>query len=181
MKQEIKIIDEISMPSEMDRGIRGLLCRCFPADADNFCRTRSWHGSSPAWSVVLLDNAEIRGHVGIVDRCILAGSKRVRVAGIQNVATDPECRGRGYGSIIMNASMKEAASRGYDAGLLYCLPELQKLYEKCGWILLPKEQIIRVDSDGTEIPLPDKNIAMFHPLKLSKFPTGTIHLQGNDW
>jgi predicted acetyltransferase len=112
---------------------------------------------------------------------ILVGTKPLRIAGIQNVFTLPECRGLGYGKLVMDASMKEARRRDFDAGLLYCVPELEKLYAKCGWILLPREAIIRVDEKGTEIPLPEKNIAMFYPLSVRQFPSGRIHLQGNDW
>jgi predicted N-acetyltransferase YhbS len=178
---EIKIIEEREMTPETDQALREALCLCFPADIETFSKTRAWHGSAPAWSVVLFDGGRVVGHVGIVERTILAGDKPLRVAGIQNVITLPECRGLGYGKLIMDESMKEAGRRNSDAGILFCVPELEKLYVKCGWILLPKEEIIRVDDDGSEIPLPEKNIAMFYPLLVKQFPSGRIHLQGNDW
>jgi len=57
---------------------------------------------------------------------------------------------------------------------------LEKVYAKCGWRLLPEREIIRIDENGKNIPLPAKNITMFFPLKLQAFPEGTINLQGND-
>ncbi len=38
-----------------------------------------------------------------------------------------------------------------------------------------------IDENGAVVPLPAKNIAMFHPLRRATFPLGTIHLQGDHW
>ncbi len=81
----------------------------------------------------------------------------------------------------MNAAMSEANRRAVDVGLLYCIPRLHDVYARCGWQRLPETRIIRVDENGTNVPLPDKNIAMFHPLRIRHFPAGIIHLRGNDW
>jgi hypothetical protein len=77
--------------------------------------------------------------------------------------------------------MDEARRRDYDCGFLFCVPELEKVYARCGWLLLPPEPIIRIDETGAETPIPGKNIAMWHPLRADTFPPGVIHLQGNDW
>jgi len=177
-----RIVLEAEIDAALDQAIRDGLCRCFPDDCEVFSRTRAWHGSGPAWSVVVEgDDGRVIAHVGIVDRTITAGGQPVRVAGIQNVFVVPEGRGKGLCDLVMNAAMVEAGRRGFDVGLLYCVPNLEKVYARCGWRLLPRERIIRVDENGKEIALPEKNIAMFHPLKLAVFPTGEIHLRGNDW
>jgi len=177
----MKIIEESAMSDSLDQGIKAGLCRCFPADQKVFSKTRGWHGSMPAWSVIYEDAGTIVAHVGIVDRIIKAGNHPLRVAGIQNVFILPEYRGQGLADTILKVSMKAAGEKGFDAGLLYCLPVLGKIYTRCGWKLLPEENIIRIDETGVEQTLPDKNMAMFFPLKVSEFPAGTIHLQGNDW
>jgi predicted acetyltransferase len=130
---------------------------------------------------VIFDDDRVAAHVGIVDRGISAGGEQIRVAGIQNVFVLKNYRGQQLCDKIMDAAMKEAARRDFDAGLLYCIPELEKVYARCGWKSLPKENVIRVDENGDELALPDKNIAMFYPLKVKEFPGGTVHLQGNDW
>jgi GNAT superfamily N-acetyltransferase len=178
---EIRIIEEREITPETDKELRDALCRCFPPDYDIFSKMRGWHGSFPEWSVLIFEGGRIVGYVGIVDRVIIAGNRPLRIAGIQNVFTLPECRGLGYGKLVMDASMKEAGHRDFGAGLLFCVPELERLYAKCGWILLPMEEIVRVDEKGREISLPEKNIAMFYPLSVNQFPAGRIHLQGNDW
>ena len=192
---EPRIVDESSMPPELDAAIRRGLCLSFPKDAEHFRLGRDWHGSGPAYSVVVLDavpvvavpvgrqataSPEVVAHAGVVDRVIDAGGVPVRVAGVLNVFVVPSQRGRGLVHRVMSAAMAEAARRGFDCGLLFCVPELQKVYERTGWILLPPAQITRV-AEGRELPLPEGNIAMFLPLARPDFPSGDIHLRGNDW
>ncbi|MDD5728954.1 MAG: GNAT family N-acetyltransferase [Victivallales bacterium] len=178
---KLKIIDEAAMTSEFDRAVRDALCRCFPGDAAIFSRSRAWHGSAPAWSIIMFDGERIAAHAGIVDRTIAAGETLLRVAGIQNVFVLPEYRGTGRGAELMTAAMKEAGKRHFDAGLLYCIPQLEKVYAQCGWRLLPERQIVRIDENGNQVSLPAKNITMFFPLQVRAFPDGVINLRGNDW
>ena len=177
----LTIVEERQMDARLDAVIRQGLCTCFPADTDVFSQTRAWHGSAPAWSVLLFDEAELVAHVGLVDRAITIGGRPVRVAGVQNVFVLPTRRGQGLCDQVMLRAMDEASRREYDCGLLFCVPQLEKVYARCGWLGLGEREVIRIDEDGREVSLPDKNIAMFHPLRLRNFPAGTIHLQGNDW
>lgn len=129
----------------------------------------------------MVDDNCIAAHAGIVDRTVKVEKTFIRVAGIQNVFVLPEYRGVGLCEKVMDAAMQEAEKRNFDAGLLYCVPQLEKVYAKCGWRLLPEREIIRIDENGKHIPLPPKNITMFFPLKMQEFPEGKINLQGNDW
>ncbi len=179
---ELLVIDESEMTPEMDAGIREGLCECFPADADVFSRTRAWHGSLASWSILLREpSGHIVAHTGVVDRKILAGDVPLHVAGIQNVFVLPDQRGKGLSDRVMVAAMKEAAAGHYDCGLLFCVPELEKVYARCGWKRLADVPVIRINERRMEVPIPGKNIAMFYPLKVTEFPAGRIHLQGNDW
>ncbi|MDD5596895.1 MAG: GNAT family N-acetyltransferase [Victivallaceae bacterium] len=178
---KLKIMNEAEITPELDLEIKKALCRCFPADAEVFSRSRAWHGSVPAWSVIMIDGGHIAAHAGIIDRKIKAGETFLRVAGIQNVFVLPEYRGMGFCEKVMAAAMREAEKRDFDTGLLYCVPLLERVYAKCGWQLLPERMIIRIDENGNHVPLPDKNITMFFPLKMRDFPDGIINLQGNDW
>ena len=178
---KIKIINETEITQGLDLKLKKILCRCFSNDAEFFAKSRAWHGSTPAWSVILDENDSIVAHVSIVDRTIKAGSILLRVAGIQNVSVLPEYRGQGLCKKVMLAAMKEAGKRDFDAGLLYCVPQLENAYIRYGWRLLSNKKIIRIDENGKHIPFPVKNIAMFFPLKMQEFPRGSINLQGNDW
>jgi GNAT superfamily N-acetyltransferase len=178
---KIKIIEENEINPEFDKELRNALCQCFPDDVELFLQSRSWHGSAPAWSAVIIISGSVAAHVGIVDRTIQAGTRQMRVAGIQNVFILPEYRGKGFCEEIMASAMKEAKRRNFEAGLLYCVPQLEKVYARCGWRLLPERKIIRIDENGKHISLPAKNITMLFPLSIKAFPEGPINLQGNDW
>lgn len=170
------------MPEALDQAIRRALCVCFPPDVDVFSRTRAWHGSGPAYSAVLLDaDGEPVAHAGVVDRTIDAGGEGLRVAGIQNVYVLPVWRGRDLSNQVLAAAMQEAAARGFDAGLLFCVPELARVYVPGGWKPLPETPVTRIDATGAEVPIPGKNVVMFYPLRVKTFPRGPIHLRGNDW
>ena len=176
-----RVVDEIEVEAILDQRIREGLCLCFPRDAPVFSRTRAWHGSAPAWSVILEQDDRIVAHCGIVDRTIKVGNESLDIAGVQNVYVLPSFRGKGICDRVMNSAMEEASRRGYECGLLFCVPKLEKVYIRCGWRLLPNENVHRMDENGEILLLPVKNIAMFHPLKRRDFPAGAISLEGNDW
>ncbi|MDD5699536.1 MAG: GNAT family N-acetyltransferase [Victivallaceae bacterium] len=178
---KLKVINEAEITPELDFEIKKALCRCFPDDAEIFSRSRAWHGSVPAWSVILFDDSHIAAHTGIIDRTVEVGETCLRVAGIQNVFVPSEYRGRGLCEKVMSAAMEEAERRNFDAGLLYCVPKLERVYAKCGWWLLAEREVVRIDENENQVPLPAKNITMFFPLKVRTFPDGNINLRGNDW
>ena len=180
MGTELKILREDQIDEGLDKSIKNGLCVCFPADKEVFSRSRFWHGTAPDWSVLIEEDSEVPAHVGIVERKIRVGNEHISVAGVQNVFVLPECRTRGFFLQIMKASMKEAGRLGHDFGLLFCVPELEKLYALCKWKLLPNRKISRADETGQEVDLPSKNMVMYYPLACPDFPAGDIHLQGND-
>jgi GNAT superfamily N-acetyltransferase len=177
----VRVVEEAKITQAEDEAIRDGLCMCFPPDRPVFSLTRKWHGTGPAWSVIVEEGPVIAAHVGVVDRIVTAGPDTVRVAGIQNLFVLPDFRGRGLGRAVMERAMEEAGRRGFECGLLFCVPDLERLYVLCHWQLLPRERVLRIDEHGREADLPSKNIAMYFPLARSSFPPGTIHLQGNDW
>lgn len=176
----LSIIDEREITPDLDLQIRRALCACFPNDEAVFSQTRQWHGSGPAFTVICREASRIVAHVGVVHRKVSVGAAALTVGGVQNVFVLPDCRGRGLVDDVMASSMQEASRRSYDCGLLFCVPELEKVYRRCGWHSLGERQVIRVE-DGKELPLPGRNIAMWYPLRAASFPAGTIHLGGNDW
>ena len=176
-----RIVNEKDVTPELDQAVREGLCVCFPPDVPVFSHTRAWHGSGPAWSVIIEKEGVIEAHVGVIDRKIKAGDEPIHVAGIQNVFVIPKLRDTGLSKIIMDAAMAEADARGYDCGFLFCVPSLEPVYKASRWHLLPRERVVRVDEKGREVELPKKNIVMFYPLKRREFPPGSIHLGGNDW
>lgn len=178
---QLRIIDESSMDQATDRAIKAGLCACFPGNESVFSQTRAWHGSAPAFTVLLERDGRVITHVGVVQRTVSVGGMDVRVAGVQNVFVLPEYRGRGLGDRVLHAAMAEAMWRKLDLGLLFCLPALEKVYARCGWKTLPRRTVRATRAGGQRYVLDEKNIMMFYPLAMEQLPPGEIDLRGDDW
>jgi GNAT superfamily N-acetyltransferase len=176
-----RCVDERDVTVELDRAIRAGLCECFPPDFAVFSRTRAWHGSHPAWSVVVEHETQVIAHAGIVERVILAGRQAVRVAGVQNMFVLPRYRGQGLFPQVMAEFVREALRRRLDLGLLFCTPQIAVPYARLGWQFVHARRITRIDEQGEPQPLPANNVAMRYPLGRAELPAGDVHLQGNDW
>ena len=175
-----RIVDEEDMTPELDAAIRRSLCLCFPADQATFSRTRKWHGTGPAYSSLIELNNNVIAHVGVVERTLRFGEIPAKAAGIQNVFVLPDHRGQALADAVLLAAQDEAARRRFDCGVLFCVPELEKVYARCGWQTI-HNQVVRVDETGSTQAIPSKNICMFLPIGLRVAPPGLLHLGGNDW
>lgn len=176
----LDLIEESDMPPEIDAAIKRLLCECFGPDAEEFSRSRYWHGSAPAYTLIHRDGDEVVGQVGIVLRSIECGGVSVDIAGIQSLAVSPRIRGGMLAWALMRRSMKEARKRGVLFGLLFCIPSLEPLYAAMKWERIDVITTMR-DGEGRVVPIPGKNIAMVLKLAGRPFPEGDIDLQGPDW
>jgi predicted acetyltransferase len=181
MNMTPRIVLETSITPAEDGAIRAALCLCFPDDREVFSRTRGWHGTLPAWSVIVEHQDQVIAHVGVVERVILVGDQQIRAAGIQNVLVVPEHRKTSLFRQVMSVAMEEARRRDIDVGLLFCTSSLARVYAGLGWRLLKAQNVIRIDENGFPQSLPEKNVTMFYPLCRSDIPSGDILLQGNDW
>ncbi len=134
----LQIVSDATISPAQDAAIRAGLCVCFPPDREVFSRTRAWHGSCPAWSVLVTCEDSLVAHAGIVERQILVGQERVWIAGVQNVFVLPEHRGLGLFRQVMSAALEEARQRGLDFSLLFCAPDIGRKYARQGWHLLDR-------------------------------------------
>lgn len=176
----IQTVIESEISAELDREIRSLLCECFPADAGEFSQHRAWHDSIPAYSVIARDAGDLVGHIGIVEREVRVGNQSLLVAGVQNFCVRASHRGAGLSAELMRLALAEAAARSIPFGLLFCLPELERIYAWMGWTTIDAAVDMR-DENGHRAPLPGKNIAMIACLTPHRFPGGHIDLMGRDW
>ncbi len=179
--EPVQLVDEQDLSPDLEAAIRQSLVTCFPKDADFFSHSRAWHGSAPTFSAVILNGTQVIAHLGVVQREVTIGSTPANVAGIQNVAVLPDHRGRGLCRAMLATAMDEARRRQLDYGILFCVAASVPLYTRCGWRRLLDTPVVRVDTDGQEKPLVEGNLPMWLPLGKEKFPTGEIHLGGNDW
>jgi len=176
----VDIIDEDKVTSDIDVAIRRLLCECFPADVDTFSVTRHWNGCAPAYSVVCTSGGVVLGHIGVVLREILCGGVPMTVAGVGNVAVSPEKRGTGLSQRLESAAMQEAHRRRVSFAILFCVPQLERLYSSMGWTTHVASVVLQ-DAQGRPAAIPDKNIMMVKQLGPEPFPAGDVDLQGRDW
>ena len=56
MEYRLDLIEEDAVSPALDLSIKALLCECFPEDAGVFHKSRHWHGSAPAYSLVYREN-----------------------------------------------------------------------------------------------------------------------------
>ena len=166
----------------LDRLIRDELVECFPQDSDHFSHTRVWH-TRPAWIVVgFAPDGTVAAYCAMVEKMISVGNppQYIQAAGVQGFSVRPAWRKRGVSDRMMEIAVAEAKSRGLDAGLLFCLPVLEKLYGRMGWHTINTPVMVR-DEQGRPAPLPEKNIAMIIPLNRREFPGGEVDIMGPDW
>ncbi len=175
------VIDDENMPEDLDQKIRSILAECFPNNADHYSKIRHWH-SRPAWVAAgIAPDGAVAAHCAMVEREVeINGRERVTVAGVQGFSVRPPWRGTGLSGCLMERALAEARKRGIGAGLLFCLPRLEKLYGRMGWLTVRGPVIMRDDAGKSE-PLPEKNMAMYISLGGKSFPEGTIDLRGPDW
>jgi predicted N-acetyltransferase YhbS len=176
----LELVEESALPPALDRGIRELLCECFPPDVEVFSQTRHWHGTAPEYALVYRADNLLSGHVAVVRRTIRVGNRAVPIAGIQNLAVRPSFRGTGLAQALMTEAMDEARRRGVRFGLLFCVPGLERFYRNLGWVRIDAP-VTMLDENGATVPIPGKNIGMTLDLSGEPFPAGLIHLEGRDW
>ena len=177
---QLRIIKEAEIDVKLDAAIKKCLCICFPKDKIEFSQSRYWHGSAPAYSVLIEEGNNIIAHTGVVDRTIKIEDQQYRVAGIQSLFVVPEHRGKGLSDRILKAVIQEAQHEGYDYGLLFTTKEITNVFERNGWLQITKQKFVRIEDD-MEIFLPKETIKMYYPLKYKTFPKRIVNLQGNDW
>jgi len=175
----LELIEEADMTPETDAAIKRLLCACFPPDVDAFSKSRHWHGSAPAYTVLQRDANDVVGQVGVVLRTVRVGDRQVDIAGIQSLAVDPDLQGSMLAWALMRRCMREAKSRGVPFGILFCVPELETLYAAMRWQTV--EVNVTMAFEGRHQPIPGKNICMVLDLGGGEWPQGDIDLQGPDW
>jgi GNAT superfamily N-acetyltransferase len=130
------------------------------------------------WHVLVRVDGALVGHVGLLERQVQVGHRRLHVAGVGGVWSVEERRGHGIGS----AGMREAASfmdsqLGADAGLLLCRPEVTAFYERLGWQSIASPVRI-AQSQGLQAWPAE---AMILPVRIEAWPVGTTDLCGLPW
>ena len=177
----IKNLREEDVLSPLDNEIRHLLCVCFPNDEAHFRQTRYWNEHKPAFVITLNSDAELVGHVSLVELSVSVGTYCLSVAALGCFAVKPTHQGRGLASNLLNAFRNLSLEEKFDLGLLLCLPELEKVYAKAGWITLQDRTLsLKTENNAIE-EYHGKNIAMWLPLVRTSLPEGDISINKKEW
>jgi aminoglycoside 2'-N-acetyltransferase I len=118
-------------------------------------------------------------HVGIYFRTVTWNGRKIHVGGIGGVATRPDCRRRGYGSLALNAAAQ--TMRDQDAAqfaLLFCEPHNFEFYLSRGWQSFAGD--IYAEQPGGRIRFELMSPFVFD-LKRPAPRRGTIDLCGLPW
>ncbi len=176
------VLDEEDISPQLDRTIREMLVVCFPADREYFQRQSFWHSPAVYRVIGKDDKGSIVAHCAVVERTVIVGPdlSKVRVVGIQGFCVLHHYRGTGLSKKMMSVAMEQGGRRGFDAGLLFCREQLEKVYDGMGWRKLDAV-VYRTDDKKGKTLIPAMNITMFYPLRAKQLPAGDIDLAGSDW
>lgn len=128
----VEILYDVA-PAPLQREIEELVDRAYgssdtagddpPPLHDPVLRARSFY---------LRVDGQIVSYAGVVTKSIRHAGQSFTIAGLSNVATDPELQRRGYGRRVVAAATRFIERSGIDLGLFTCAPELVPLYAAAG-------------------------------------------------
>ena len=108
------------LPQSDEAQIVRLLARCFDTDFGG----RSYFQQRPHFRLIWREDGQIIGHMAVMMRAIRLGGALVDVAGLADVATDPDHRGRGIAADLLQASIAQVRRTQADYFLLFGTADL---------------------------------------------------------
>lgn len=104
---QIDRIAETDLTARDEAAIAALLAQAFSTDFGG----RSFYQQRPHLRFVLREAGKVLGHAALTLRAVRLGDTLIDVAGLADVATAPEARGRGIATALVGAAIA-AARRG---------------------------------------------------------------------
>ncbi|MDR1923195.1 MAG: GNAT family N-acetyltransferase [Planctomycetaceae bacterium] len=176
----VRVVEESELGEELDRQIRLLLRLCFPDWSDIFQHCRTWHSTSPLFTVIVSEGEDVIGHIAVVVRTITTTwNFRYSVASIQGVCVDPNFRNSGIAHEMLRVTIEEAAKRGFQFAILYCKEHLVSFYTAQGWHLADESVVMWNQRD---LPISMRsNCPMYYELSDVKLPEGPLDVHSPSW
>ena len=131
---QVERIHELDLTPADDAQIAGLMARCFDTDFGG----RSFFQQRHHLRLVLRDGSKIIAHMALDFRAIRIGQDLCDVVGLAEVGTDPDYRGQGLASVLMNAAIDEAKASFADFFVLF---GDRPLYAGSGFRRVPNDAI----------------------------------------
>ena len=139
----IERIPEWHLIAADDAAIAALLEVSFPTEFGG----RSFFFQRHHLRLVTRDAGRIIGHMALTLRAVQLGERLVTVAGLAEVATDPDHRGRGVASALLQAAIQESRMSPAEYLLLF---GVAKVYEAAGFRTVANK-LAHVASKGTRV------------------------------
>jgi predicted N-acetyltransferase YhbS len=122
----VDLIPEHLLTNADDREIAGLLARCFRTDFGG----RSYFQTRHTWRHVVRRDGALVAHLAVQLRAVRLGDDLLTIAGIADVATDPDHRDKGHAAGLLQAAIATARQSPADFVLLF---GTAKLYPAAGF------------------------------------------------
>lgn len=130
------------------------------------------------WRVMARVDGELAGHLGVLQRTVLAGGREIPVAGIGAVTTHEAWRRRGVAAAMLNRAaefMRDELHARF--GLLICREAVSPVYERAGWHTVPGPTSFAQPAG----PANYAGLTMVLRLDGGVWPRGEIELRGLPW
>ncbi len=172
---QIETIAEWALRASDDRAVATLLARSFSTDFGG----RSYFRQRPHVRLLIRDGARVVGHMAILWRAVRLGDQQITVAGLADVATDPDTRGKGVATALLQAAIAMAKASPADHMILF---GNAPLYGGAGFVRV-RNPLVYLDLTGSKTHCIRKEPAeqlMVLPLaEMAWEGTATLDLLGN--
>jgi predicted N-acetyltransferase YhbS len=111
----IEVIADWELTAADEAQIARLLRVCFSTDFGG----RSYFQQRPHFRLVWREGGQIIGHMAVMMRAIRLGGALVAVAGLADVATDPDHRGKGIAADLLQATIAQVRRTQAEYFLLF--------------------------------------------------------------
>lgn len=156
----IERIPEWHLSAADDAEIAALLARCFPTDFGG----RSFFIQRHHLRLVVREGAII-GHMALTLRAVELGERLFTIAGLAEVATHPDHRGKGIAAALLQAAIAESRASPaehlllFGVARLYAAAGFRRVSNRMAHVAVQRTRVARLVSDGDDnlmvLPLGD--------------------------
>ena len=142
----------------------------------------------PEHSRIAREKGKIMGHTSIIEKYIRVGGAEVKIAGIGDVYTHPDARGKHVATHLMNDALAYMKQNHYPLSMLYGIPNF---YHKFGYIeamgdfkvFVPLKNVAHVRSETSLRPCRESDIPAINRLynQATRERTGAVIRAPESW
>jgi GNAT superfamily N-acetyltransferase len=142
-----------------------------------FVQRHTW--AQPDWSFIKYENGKIATFYNVVLRDVSIDGAMYKVAGVNNVITPKEYRGKGYATELLRATEQFFFNElGCKYGLLLCADALLPFYSRLGWYTVHTTLYYQ---QPTGKQLYDSNVMLLSPEGQPRIAPELLDLNGLPW